>query len=355
MDIIRRVRSRNTNEASESSTGSRWTIGTFGRSSPTNDENDQEARDPASALPLPESEYPMPSPSPAPVVLNWQPSELYDNTPDPHLELQRAELERLGQLRQQSIAGSRPPSYPDSGTMPMPHVPQNPPDDLPAIIITEGSHPGHPSPPPADADQMPPGYEESRFPTVSVVYSFSPTQSGSSMLLIPPPAHPDSRPLYHISVHPNVFVPLFYKTRVTRGGSIEGEEVGDFEMNIFPADGRLVAFGPPHESTVSMRGKEHPLDMILTREAPRKLHWRFVVARMKWDCQSIPFRCSLHADETALASFTPAAGKREPGRPPPLATLEVLPAGFRYLDDIVVSILVIERQRLTPFLRKPRI
>lgn len=290
---------------------------------------------------------PSPSPAPAPVVLNWQPSELYDNTPDPHLELQRAELERLGRLRGRSIGESRPPSFRGPDTVPMPSPSHMPLDDLPAIILTEGSHPGHPLPPAADADQMPPGYEESRFPTVPVVYSFSPTSSGS-MLLIPPPAHPDSRPLYHVSVQPNVFIPLFYKTRVTRGGSVEGEEVGDFEMSILPAYDRNVAFGPLHESTVSMRGKEHPLEMILTKESTRKYHWRFVVARMKWDCSSVPYRCALHADETSLASFTPATGKREPGRPPPLAALEILPSGFKYLDDIVVSILVIERKRLTP-------
>jgi hypothetical protein len=58
--------------------------------------------------------------------------------------------------------------------------------------------------------------------------------------------------------------------------------------------------------------------------------------------------CKLYSDDSVLARFQHSLGLRSPDQPPSLNTLEVLPAGFKYLDDIVVSVLAIERKRLTP-------
>jgi hypothetical protein len=52
------------------------------------------------------------------------------------------------------------------------------------------------------------------------------------MLLVPPRSSPDSRPLYHISVSINPFIPTSSTTTVRRGASENGEHVADFEYVI---------------------------------------------------------------------------------------------------------------------------
>lgn len=71
-------------------------------------------------------------------------------------------------------------------------------------------------------------YSTARVPTVAVKYTFS-RLSFNSMILLPPPHAADSRPVYHISVNLNVFNPFSFITSVRRGGSPDGDYVGDFE------------------------------------------------------------------------------------------------------------------------------
>ena len=49
------------------------------------------------------------------------------------------------------------------------------------------------------------------------------------MLLLPPPQAVDSRSLYYISVHMNLFKPQSYITVIRRGASERGPYVGEFE------------------------------------------------------------------------------------------------------------------------------
>jgi hypothetical protein len=49
------------------------------------------------------------------------------------------------------------------------------------------------------------------------------------MVLLPPPESPDTRPLYHISVQMNCFMPFSFITSIRRGGTERGEFVGEFE------------------------------------------------------------------------------------------------------------------------------
>jgi hypothetical protein len=55
------------------------------------------------------------------------------------------------------------------------------------------------------------------------------------MLLMPPRSAPDSRPLYHISVSINPFIPTSSTTTIRRGASENGEHVADFEYVIMHA------------------------------------------------------------------------------------------------------------------------
>jgi hypothetical protein len=71
-------------------------------------------------------------------------------------------------------------------------------------------------------------YDTARVPTEPIKYTFSP-QSFNTMLLVPPPDVQDTRPLYHISVALNCFIPSSFVTTIRRGASEYGEYVGEFE------------------------------------------------------------------------------------------------------------------------------
>jgi hypothetical protein len=71
-------------------------------------------------------------------------------------------------------------------------------------------------------------YSQARAPTDPVIYTFSP-HAADSMLLVPPASAPDTRPRYHISVALNIFKPSAGVTTIRRGGSADGEFMGDFE------------------------------------------------------------------------------------------------------------------------------
>lgn len=68
-----------------------------------------------------------------------------------------------------------------------------------------------------------------------VIYKFS-QLSLNSMLLLPPPQAADSRSLFYISVHMNVFKPQSYITVVHRGASDRGPYVGEFECVLIAVD-----------------------------------------------------------------------------------------------------------------------
>lgn len=72
-------------------------------------------------------------------------------------------------------------------------------------------------------------YEDAQVPIVPLTYQFSPLAGTNSMILVPPATAADTRPKYHISVSMNCFIPSSYITSIRRGGTENGEEVGDFE------------------------------------------------------------------------------------------------------------------------------
>ncbi|KAF9453603.1 hypothetical protein P691DRAFT_658346 [Macrolepiota fuliginosa MF-IS2] len=77
-------------------------------------------------------------------------------------------------------------------------------------------------------NEAPPDYRVARNPVQPVRYQFS-NLGANSMILLPPADAPDTRPVYHITVSMNCFVPNCYITTIRRGGTEQGEYVGDFE------------------------------------------------------------------------------------------------------------------------------
>lgn len=80
-----------------------------------------------------------------------------------------------------------------------------------------------------DSTQTPAPSQEPQSHTIRpTTYTFS-TLSFNSMLLLPPSDATDTRPLYHVSVAHNCFMPLSYITTVRKGGTENWEFVGDSE------------------------------------------------------------------------------------------------------------------------------
>jgi len=134
--------------------------------------------------------------------------------------------------------------------------------------------------------------------------------------------------------------------------------IGDFEMGIS-------AFRKP--STVCFRGYERPLTEMLESsskifrgasylwkrhseedKSPLNLYWE--------DSGSSTLSCFFGKEKMAtnyVAEFRPASLSRRPGRnKSDFTRLEVNPQGHDFLDDIVISVLIIERLRTSPSMLK---
>ncbi|KAJ7597509.1 hypothetical protein C8J56DRAFT_920254 [Mycena floridula] len=198
---------------------------------------------------------------------------------------------------------------------------------------------------PVIENDNPPDYLVAQKPIKNIVYSFSPLGL-NTMLLMPPADAADTRPKYCISVGSNCFAPTSFVTTLYRGGSTNGELVGDFEMGLSAIRPKFL-----------IRGKEFFLGEVLSRSGPTikaTWDWRFVKKGLLWDCKiagtSGGGRCLSRDRKTTFAIWTPTPlhEKRSPGTPVVLPRLEVTPAGQDMFDDIVLSLLIIERYRLIP-------
>jgi len=208
--------------------------------------------------------------------------------------------------------------------------------------------------------QAPPGYAETNRPNTQITYTFFPqTIPPSSMIMKPPTYIKNPHPSYYISVNMNCFTPSSYITTIRRDGW-EGEVVGDFEMGIS-------ALRKPN--TVCFRGYERPLNEMLescskifrgasylwkrhSEESPLDLYW-----------EESPFAgtstlsCFFGKEKTAtnlVAKFIPGSflARRPDRNKSDLTRLQVFPQGHDFLDDIVTSVLIIERMRTSPSVLK---
>ncbi|KAF5362486.1 hypothetical protein D9756_002712 [Leucocoprinus leucothites] len=202
-------------------------------------------------------------------------------------------------------------------------------------------------------NEPPPVYHVAKFPVTTVKYQFS-NLGPNSMTLLPPRDSPDPRPVYHISVSMNCFVPFSYITTVRRGGQEDGQFVGDFEMG---AGNVSASMKPP---TICLRGREISMKLSINVEPTGKAknRWAWIPPRPNPTLQDLPvfcwnfskkhgpFKCeSRDGNQTLLATFIPPVRSQQRDGPAELPALEVTPAGHRLFDDILFSLLIIERQR----------
>nr|GAT55470.1 predicted protein [Mycena chlorophos] len=191
-------------------------------------------------------------------------------------------------------------------------------------------------PSPTPSALMPPSYEIAQVPTETVVYMFSPQES-NIMLLLPPADSPDTRPRYHISISFNMWNPLSFITTVRKGATDSAPIVAEFDMGISTLPG-----------TVSMGGITKFLKEVLIEREWTKFHWKFrqdARQHIYWErTTNEPGLYHCFVNGIKLASYQGATVKRRPKASP----LTVHPKGQPYFDDIVVSLLILERRRFRP-------
>ncbi|KAF8877926.1 hypothetical protein BD779DRAFT_1475034, partial [Infundibulicybe gibba] len=108
------------------------------------------------------------------------------------------------------------------------------------------------------------------------------------------------------------------------GGTEEGDFIGDFELGI-----------TSDHSTAKWMWRSQGSDPLLI-----------------WDFRSLPATCRLGSfSSITLAHFSPVRTMRRPGHPVVLPYIEVHPAGQHLFDDILMSLLIIERKRRVPITR----
>ncbi|KAF9454119.1 hypothetical protein P691DRAFT_754890 [Macrolepiota fuliginosa MF-IS2] len=193
-------------------------------------------------------------------------------------------------------------------------------------------------------------YLESKRPATSITYTFTPKVTPSNSMILSAPTYTSApQDPYYISVNMNCFTPTSYITTICRG-SWEGETVGEFEMGLTVSK---------RQSTVYTRGREYSLsDLLETNFRLIKTTWSWNIMDedrnvIHWDDSSGNgmLTCFSSKDRVRgdlLAKFIPPSHPRKHGKTPEFTRLEVLPLGHDFIDDIVISSLVIERWRTTP-------
>ncbi|KAK0192690.1 hypothetical protein F5146DRAFT_1136515 [Armillaria mellea] len=142
---------------------------------------------------------------------------------------------------------------------------------------------------------------------------------------------------------PTAFTPSSYITTVRKGALESGELVGEFEMG-------LTSKLKP--STVCVRGQEALLRDILddSKRDVASILWKGQSGHLFWDDNSITKKCyrTEHCRPfELLAQFSVPNRLRQLGDPAECTQLRIYPEGQEHFDDILISILVLERKRTT--------
>ncbi|KAF9074818.1 hypothetical protein BDP27DRAFT_85392 [Rhodocollybia butyracea] len=159
---------------------------------------------------------------------------------------------------------------------------------------------------------------------------------------------PQARHPYYISVSLNCFTPSSHITSVRKYEWSElGELVGDFE---------IAAKDSKNVNTVFFRGREHPVEEVLVSSSKLFRHhwtWKPIEAHLPslyWEADNSGdiITCFLSKDRTnanLLAKFVPRSHRRRSGREFEHPKLEVTPKGHEVFEDVLISLLIIERLR----------
>ncbi|EIM81896.1 uncharacterized protein STEHIDRAFT_171535 [Stereum hirsutum FP-91666 SS1] len=208
-------------------------------------------------------------------------------------------------------------------------------------------------------------------PTSPRTFTFSPFSASPSsptpnaMLVLPSADSQETRPLYHISVSQNCWAPMSFITTVRRGGRVDGDFVGDFEMGV-TARMSTVCIGETQTFvSKALKGRSSPWKWEFE---DTKLQWILLPKNQNRESRKKDehLKCflvdSARTPSIHLANFTrhELNSLRNRRKDEQASELHVLPDAMRdwqvsetgeefskTVDHIVMSVLIMERIRFT--------
>lgn len=195
-------------------------------------------------------------------------------------------------------------------------------------------------------EERPPDYVEALLPTTPMDYTFRSVEGDShSMVVVPPMDVTDTRPLYHIRVVHDLFDPSFFVTSI-RKGSNDGYFVGDFKTK--PDCSAL------EETVYFKRTEDHIFKKLIASTKRDEFQWKLQHADggsllwkwgRWWTCRYVPGQMvSKNKSYDIVAQFYPAR-MRSPSNTQKLTQMTMEPSGQKYFDEIILSVLILERKR----------
>ncbi|PPQ94454.1 hypothetical protein CVT25_002545 [Psilocybe cyanescens] len=193
---------------------------------------------------------------------------------------------------------------------------------------------------------LPPAYNNIPIPDVAIAYSFSQIGTSNAMFVVPRQGAVDTRPLYYVSVGHEPFLPTCLVTSIFRGSSDQDTYVGSFQTTLLQSDNSGQA--------ISIRGSEGRQSDVFKPGTKKKGNQTFdwgdgtmTRIRLQWTCPNWPsagtFTCRNPVNNHVYAEYSVSSRRLEPKENP---LLTVLPIGHSVFDDLVLSILLLERRRL---------
>ncbi|KAI0803226.1 hypothetical protein BC629DRAFT_1284133 [Irpex lacteus] len=179
----------------------------------------------------------------------------------------------------------------------------------------------------ASTDELP-AYSASMTPSVPVTYNFVRTSPFAMVVSAEGASNPREQGLYHVGVGANIWMPNCTVTTVRRGSNENGPIVAEIELGISSV-----------AATVTIGGVSKTLQQVYFRKSSvssSRLYFTGDGATIKWKLG--PTSWQAHIGSTLLATFTPT--------PPRKLTLQ--PAGHPKADHIIISLIILMREHLTP-------
>ncbi|KAF5343624.1 hypothetical protein D9758_015440 [Tetrapyrgos nigripes] len=198
----------------------------------------------------------------------------------------------------------------------------------------------------------PPRYTRAERPESNVTYSLCAAGSPSTYLLVPSADSPNTRPKFHITVGMDLMNHFSSVTTIRQGGTENGRFVGEFETGhpqLTSKTPDCITFGDLRRRPITdVLNKEqystYPRVKLTYSGKPhrwvynkQKFYWWFSESIMKWRCcATAETSPNLQVQAKLYASYS--SSRRE---------LEVTPEAHDFLDQILISLLIVER-RLAP-------
>ncbi|KAF9056106.1 hypothetical protein BJ165DRAFT_1522054 [Panaeolus papilionaceus] len=202
---------------------------------------------------------------------------------------------------------------------------------------------------------LPSYVEHSRGRNAQITYTFIPqTNPANSMIMEIPRYAEGAYAKYYVSVNLNCFTPTSFITTIRKGGW-EGDVMGDFEMALSKS------------GTMCFKGFECPIGEVMSSKMFRNpgYYWKSQfdesreVLELYWAEESSSSTagmasslvCYLGKEKpltNAIAKFIPGSLPRRPGRAAMRTRLQVEPNGLDHVDEIVMSLWIVERTRTLP-------